>query len=222
MKISWFIFPALLFISSVQAEEKAARQWRFYPSIGVVFNDIDFVRPGGKLSASNKTVNMGLTSTLGDYYLSFQGEWFGKSYLQDGAEFTSVEREDETLTVGKVYDRFNVFLGYTDSETKDDVLGEFHFDTGFFLGGGYDFPVGKSRLGLSIGYANLDGEIFKDTVGLIESGKTRGLSYQVGISGPFRKDMGYKIFTRYRSYEFDSGGFVTDKKILSIGAAIVF
>ena len=223
MKSYWFIVPVLLFMHTVEAEDApVVAQWQFYPSFGVGWNQINFVRPSGKLSANNKTVNIGLTATNRDYFVNYQSELFGKSNFQNGTEFTSVEREDQTLTVGKIFERVNVFVGYTETETKDDFLGEFHFDKGFFLGGGYDFPLGDSRLGISIGYANLDGQIFRDSVGLIESGKTQGLSYRVGISGPFRNDLAYKIFVRYRGYKFNSGGVVTDKKILSIGASIVF
>jgi len=212
----------LLFVHHVSAEESNPNEWLFYPSIGMSFSKISFTRPAGTLNALNKTLNLGVTATDRNYYVNVQAELFGKSNFKNGNEFTSVEREDQTLTIGKIFKRSSMFIGYTDSETKDDFLGEFHFDKGLFLGGGYDFPVGNSRLGLTLAYASLDGKIFKDASGLLESGKTQGLSYGVSLSGPFRKDMGYKLLLRYRSYKFDSGAVVTDKNILSLSGAIIF
>jgi hypothetical protein len=222
MKFMLGIVSILFFVNSIHAEDSSPEQWKYYPSIGLVWNQINFARPKGELNANYKNINIGVTAAREDYYVNFQGEFFGKSNFKNGTEFTSVEREDQTLTIGKVIDRANIFIGYTKAETKDDFLGEFHFDEGVFIGTGYDFVVGESRIGLSLGYANLNGEIFSDGVGLLESGKTQGLSYRIGVSGPFRKDMGYKVFVRYRSYEFRSGGIVTDKKVFSVGAEIVF
>jgi len=223
MKNTWLAIPLLLIMQqATYAEEQQDSGWQFYPNAGIGWHKLKFQRPGGTLKADYPTLNVGLTATHGDYFINYSGEWLGKSNFQNGAEFTSVEREDQTLTVGKVFNRFSVFAGYNDAETKDDFLGEFHFDEGFFFGAGYDFPLRKSVLGLSVAYADLDGEIYEDGVGLIESGKTQGLSYRINLSGPFRKDMGYKIFARFRSYEFSSAGVSTDKDILSIGAAISF
>ena len=222
MKNIWLLATLLIAMNPIYAKENQSSGWQFYPSAGFGWHQLEFDRPDGTLSASYQTLNFGLTATLNDFFVSFNGEWLGKSNFQNEDEFTSVEREDNTLTVGKVFDRISVFGGYTKAETKDDFLGEFHFDEGFFIGAGYNFPMGKSNLGVSLGYANLDGEIFEDEVGVIESGKTKGLSYRINYSGPFRKDMGYKIFARFRSYEFTSDGVTTDKDILSVGASISF
>ena len=222
MKNLWILAPLLLAMNSVHGKENQSSGWQFYPSAGIGWHSLEFKRPGGTLSADYPTLNFGIAATLNDFFVSYDGEWLGKSNFQNDAEFTSVEREDNTFTVGKSFDRISVFAGYTKAETKDDFLGEFHFDEGFFIGAGYNFPFGKSNLGISLAYANLDGEIFEDEEGLIESGKTQGLSYRINYSGPFRKDMGYKIFARFRSYEFESDGVTTDKDILSIGASISF
>lgn len=222
MKYFWFSVPLFLIISCAHADDAQSSQWQFYPSVGLGWHKLEFKRPDGTLSADYKTLNLGLTATHGDYFVSVDGEWFGKSNFQNGVEFTSVEREDQTLTIGKIIDQYSVFVGYTDAETKDDFLGEFHFDRGYFIGAGYDFPFGVNVLGISIAYADLDGKIYEDEVGLIETGDTQGLSYRIGYSGPFRKNMGYKVFARYRSYEFDGGDVVTDKDILSVGASISF
>lgn len=220
-QLLWSILFLFFFNPFAMAEDTPV-EWEFYPSIGLGWHQIEFTRPAGKLDADYLTLNMGLTAARGNYFISFDGEWFGQSNFQNGTDFTSVEREDMTLTAGRLFDQFTVFAGYTDSETKDDFLGEFHFDKGFFVGGGYDIPVGNNTLGLSIAYADLDGEIFEDEVGLIETGTTKGLSYRISYSGPFRSDKGFKIFLRFRSYEFESTTATTDKDILSVGASVSF
>lgn len=219
---SWFTAFMLMFVQLVSAEETNPNEWQYYPSIGMSYSKISFTRPSGTLNVLNKTLNLGLTATDRNYYVNVQAELFGKTNFKNGNEFTSVEREDQTLTMGKIFKRSSMFIGYTDSETKDDSLGEFHFDKGLFFGGGYDFPFGNSRFGLTLAYASLDGKIFKDGSGLLESGKTQGLSYGVSLSGPFRKDMAYKLLLRYRSYKFDSGAVVTDKNILTLSGAVIF
>lgn len=221
MKAFWRSIPFIFMLGVANAAD-GSPPLTFVPSIGIGWNQLTFGRPGGTVNANYKTLNMGLTMAYGRFFASADGEWLGKANFQDGVDFTSVEREDQTLAVGMAFNRWNVFTGYTSAETKDDFLGEFHYDQGLFVGAGYDFPVGHNRLGFSIAYADLDGRIYADGVGLIESGKIRGLSYRVGFSGPFRKNMGYKLFARYRSYDFDSGGVVTDKDILSFGALISF
>lgn len=222
MKAFWLTLPLLVSLGTAHAADSDSPPLLFFPSVGLGWNQLTFVRPGGTVNANYKTLNMGLTMTYGRLFASADGEWLGKANFQSGTDFTSVEREDQTLAVGMAFDRLSVFTGYTSSETKDDFFGEFHYDQGYFIGAGYDFPVGQATLGLSLAYADLDGRIYEDGVGLIESGKTRGLSYRIGYSGPFRKDMGYKLFARYRSYDFNSGGLVTDKDILSLGALITF
>ena len=219
-----YLIAALLLITCgpLQAEETPAPGMQFYPNIGIGWNQLHFRRPGGTVNANYKTVNMGLTATYGNYYASLGGEWFGKSNFKEGVDYTSIEREDQTLTLGTVLGRTNLFAGYTLSETKDDFLSEFHRDQGYFLGAGYDFRLRKSLLTLSIAYADLDGRIDKDGSAVFETGKTQGLSYSVSLSGPFRKDMGYRLFARYRGYDFNSGGVITDKDILSLGAALTF
>jgi hypothetical protein len=222
MKPVGLILSLLLLAPFAQAEEQNSDQWMFYPSIGLGWNQLEFVRPGGVLEADYLTLNLGLSATNGSMYVSLEGELFGKSNFQNGTDFTSVEREDLTLAVGGTFGQFSVFGGYTDAETKDDFLGEFHFDKGLFVGLGYDIPISGSSLGLSIAYADLDGEIYEDEVGLIETGDTTGFSYRISYSGAFRSDMGYKVFLRFRSYEFESATAVTDKDILSLGASIIF
>ena len=222
MKFFWLAAPLRFVLHPAHAEDAQPATWEFYPSVGIGLNQLHFKRPSGSVNATYKTLNMGLTATRGKYFISVDGEWLGKANLQNGVDFTSVEREDQTLTMGMIFGRTSAFAGYTSAETKDDFLSEFHFDEGFFIGAGHDFPIGNSTLGLSIGYANLDGRIYEDGVGLKESGRTQGLSYRIGISGPFRKDMGYKVFVRLRSYDFNSGGVITDKDILSLGASISF
>lgn len=231
MRLLWLI-AALLFVSHPAHAQEAPElpevnqagpgNWQFYPNIGIGWNRLKFDRPGGLLEADYKTLNVGLTVTYKKLFFSLDGELFGKSNFQNDTDFTSLEREDQTLTIGGVIGQFTVFGGYTEAETKDDFLGEFHFDEGPFIGAGYDFPIGQSALGLSLAYADLDGEIFEDEVGLIESGKTRGLSYRIGFSGPLHKNLGYKVFVRYRSYDFESDDSKTDKDILSIAASVIF
>jgi len=207
---------------SARAEDSLAPDMQFYPSIGIGWNQLQFRRPGGTVSANYKTVNMGLTATYGKFYGSVSGEWFGKANFRNGVDFTSVEREDQTLTIGTVIGRTNLFAGYTSAETKDDFLSEFHRDQGYFLGAGYDFRFRKSLLTLSIAYADLDGRIDKDGSATFETGKTQGLSYSLSLSGPFRRDLGYRLFARYRGYDFNSSGVITDKDILSLGATLTF
>ncbi len=223
-KIKYFPLT-LFFLASAHAAETQPAQLDIFPSIGVGYNQLNFKRPGGTVNANYKTLNIGLTVTRGELFVKFSGEWFGKVNLRESpTSYTSIEREDQTVTVGMaVTQRASIFAGYTASETKDDFTGDFHNDQGYFLGAGYSFPLRNSTLGLNIAYADLDGRIDNDGgVGTTEIGKTRGFSYGLSLTGPYRQNMAYNLGIRFRSYDFNSAGVITDKDILSLSAGITF
>jgi len=106
---------------------------------------------------------------------------------------------------------------------KDDRLGLFHQDSGYFGGLAYSLEVEKSNLALSLAYASQDGRILDEGTAQEENGKTRGLSYAVTWSGPFRQTMGYQVGARFRLYKFESTiGEVTEKAIGALFASVIF
>lgn len=218
------------------ASGAAAGDSGFTTSVGLGWNNLEFKLANDEdVTARYATLNLGLTGQFGTFYGNLSGELFGADNQEkfNGAEkeITSVERQDLTLTFGFLPMKgLSVFAGYTVGEMKDDFNGNFHEDKGPFIGAGYSFAIQNSSLGLTLAYANLDGEIRTD--GAVPgsdpiptaSGDTTGISLGVTWSGPYRGDIGYLIGLRLRRYDFDANdaAYNGDKNVTAVTAGLTF
>jgi len=211
--------------AAASTEGEGKDSFNVYPTAGIGLNKLRFERADGSVThATYPTLNLDVTARVGALYAKVGGELFGRDYVRDGAEMKSIERDDYTATLGFIVARrINLFAGYTRGEMKDDFLGLFHEDRGFFGGAAYTFFFGESSLGLSVAYASLDGRILDEASGVEETGDTRGFSYALTWSGPFRRTLAYQLGARVRFYEFEAAsGDVTEKTFGAVFAGISF
>jgi len=219
------IFCQSVFLQSVQAEENIS--FDAFPRAGIGLNDLTYVRPDGTtLDASYTTLNLGLTVNFEKFYIDAGGEFFGVDFLENQGDITGIERQDYTFTAGYgLTQEISAFLGYTVGEMKDDFVGEFHDDRGYFIGAGYSYLHNQTNYAATMAYADLDGKITVDGQPAQNTkGQTSGFSYGVTVSGPFRDTMGYAIGLKIRQYDYEVDGTneVTDKKITSLTLGLVF
>jgi hypothetical protein len=144
----------------------------------------------------------------------------------------SIEREDNTLTVGyNLWRSLNLFVGRKSGRTnvESDVLGTAsstkaagyrYTEKGYFVGASYSFDFGaRGQLGLSLAYAELPTEVVATYYAIpavgteFTSGTTSGTSYGVKWTGPLAPQLDYSIGYKLSKYEFtdkaltaDSGG----------------
>jgi hypothetical protein len=223
--IAFVILCSGLLIFSVQAEESSSIE--VFPRAGVGLNWLNFVRiDGSELDAYFTTLNVGLSVNYDQVYFDVGAELFGVDSNKEGGEVDDVERQDFTATTGyRVNQDTSVFVGYTFGETKDDLKGEFHEDTGPFIGASYSFLRGDTVYTTTLAYAALDGEILVDEEPEKNTkGDTTGFSLGFAISGPFRETMGYLIAlkTRQYTYEVDGTSQDSDKAITSMTLGLIF
>jgi hypothetical protein len=199
-----------------------------FPRAGLGLNRLNYKRPDNtRLKASYATLNIGLTARFHMVYVDVGGELFGLDFLTDSetGEITGIERQDYTGTLGITpYKGSSVFVGYTVGEMKDDFREQFHDDRGYFFGAGYSHNIGNTAVGLTIAYADLDGNVTEDGDPTANTkGQTSGYSYGLSASGPFRQTMAYSISLKVREYEYeDTAKLTTDKKITSLNFNLIF
>ena len=224
-KVGFVLLGLWLLTPSVHAEEGSSIE--VYPRAGVGLNWLNYVRlDGSDLDAYYTTLNVGLSVNYDWVYFDLGAELFGVDSNKEGGEVDDVERQDFTFTTGYwVNQDASVFVGYTFGETKDDSAGEFHEDTGPFIGASYSFVSGETVYTTTLAYAALEGEILvDDDPDANTTGDTTGFSLGFAISGPFRETMGYTIAlkTRQYTYEVDDTNQDSDKAITALNLSLVF
>jgi hypothetical protein len=136
-------------------------------------------------------------------------------------------REDSTFTLGyRLNQSFNVFAGYTKGANEfTDIRADVvlivtdieYTTTGPFAGVAYGKSFGKKgTLGLSIGYAELDGELRftgRPSAGgsTDVDGDVTGLSYGVTWSGPLSESLGYRAGVKATRYKMEDPGDITER-----------
>lgn len=136
-------------------------------------------------------------------------------------------RTDSTFTFGYRLNRsLSLFTGYTKganefTETRFDVtliVTDIEYTTtGPFAGVAYSKTFGDSgTLGLSIGYAKLDGKLkFTVQPGAASSGDVKGdatgISYGLTWSGPLTESLGYRIGVKGIRYEMEDPADITER-----------
>jgi hypothetical protein len=138
---------------------------------------------------------------------------------------TDYSRTDSTFTLGyRLNQSFSLFAGYTEGANKfvtAVVGGGFivtdYTEKGPFAGVAYTKTFGdKGSLGMSIGYAKLDGDLKTDisTVGVFPNkGDTTGLSYGLSWSGPLTGSLSYRVGLKATQYEMKDPIDLTERYI---------
>ena len=153
---------------------------------------------------------------------------------------TDYSRADSTFTLGyRINPSFSLFAGYTHGVSKFNVTGtrlivtdpntnppevelftnvtdiEFK-ETGPFAGAAFNVTFSnQSTLGLSIGYAKLDGELSRRSqpsaaTDFEVNGDTEGFSYGLTLSGPMTGSLGYRLGLKSTRYETDDLNGLTE------------
>ena len=190
---------------------------------------LDFASADDVFNPSFVTINPSIVLGYKSFYAGLS---YDKSISADPATglepasnsgfVTDYSRTDSTFTLGyRLNQSFSVFAGYTNGASKITVttagvalfVTDIEYtETGPFAGVAYGKTFGdKGTLGLSVGYAQLDGEL-KRTVhrnigtNFDVKGDTTGLSYGVTWSGPLTGLLGYRVglkATQYKTKDLD-------------------
>jgi hypothetical protein len=198
---------------------------------------LDFDRADNAFTPSFVTINPNLGLSYGGFYasLSYDRSISAESISGVDAAFglgtsTDYARTDSTFTLGyRINPSFSLFAGYTHGVSTFNVTGsrllfttppevvigvtdvEFK-ETGPFAGAAYNMSFANQHtLGLSVGYAMLDGELSRHSqptgLGDFEvDGDTEGFSYGLTLSGPLTGSLGYRVAfksTRYETQDLD-------------------
>lgn len=175
------------------------------------------------------SVIIGLTTVFDKFYVNLNSE---QSWKDDTAVFNSsllyMDRDDYALTLGyAVSNTTSVFAGYkygktgftnASLEAGSTVASTFSFkEEGPFIGIAYTHSISnKSSVGLSLAYADMDGEVNNHTLDAGEagtgptdgSGKVDGIS--VGIKYANALSDSTQLILGIKSVRYDSKGTAID------------
>lgn len=188
---------------------------------------LDVDRARSSFSPSYVTINPTLGLSYKSFYASASydkslGIGPGDDEVEGGSGPTAstldFSRADTTYTLGyRLNPSFSVFVGHTRgvsqfTDTTFDttliVTRTVYSETGPFAGVAYTKAFGdKGSLGLSVGYAKLDGEfeqLFRPGAGTFTvEGDITGLSYGVTWSGALTGSLGYRIGVKATRYKME-------------------
>lgn len=219
--------------------------------VGISNNSFSTLYSGGDLDASFTSLNLGLTYIRSDalyfdlaYKHTLSGSWEtyrilftidpetgNPVYLGEGMRKDDYDRNDITLTVGKVLDSgVQIFAGYQNSDT--DIAGQWiivdeeGFDvSGFFIGAGKSFKVNEGSLNLNAAYGSMSAELIDgwgdshDSTG--GSGYSIGATYTVYLNDNLSAN--FEIKQQNYDYDFNDQAPLTagDDKMTMIGFNLV-
>lgn len=165
--------------------------------IGVSQNNFDTLWSGGVLEADYTSLNVGLTYISQDQWYLDLGYKTDTSADWNTAELLPVsqdedyERDDITITVGKIINGVQLFVGYQNSKTDmalplitQQIFGwvaeeEFNIK-GYFAGLGRSFSIGEGSLNINGSMGWMDAELV-DASGF-SNDASGGDGYSVGAS----------------------------------------
>mgnify|MGYP001583086644 CR=1 FL=1 len=218
--------------------------------VGVSSNNFTTIYSGGDLDASFKSLNLGLSYIRSDaiyfdlaYKHTLSGSWEAYRnvftldpesgepvFVDEGMRKDDYDRNDITLTVGKVLDTgVQVFAGYQNSAT--DIAGQWivvdeeGFDvSGFFIGVGKSFKVNKGSLNINAAYGSMSAELIDGRGDAHDS--TSGSGYSVGATYTIYLNdslsANFELKQQKYDYDFDDNAPLTagDDKMTMIGINI--
>jgi hypothetical protein len=185
---------------------------------------LDFDGTDGAFSPSFVTINPNLGLSYDSFYASLSYDTSISAESTSGTDpifgagtKTDYSRTDSTFTLGyRLNQWFSLFAGYTYGVSKANVSGAFLVSTvrdiefkevGPFAGAAFSMTFGNiGTLGLSVGYAKLNGELSRvdhpsRSVDFQVEGDTEGFSYGLAWSGPLTGSLGYRVGLKSTRYE---------------------
>lgn len=142
------------------------------------------------------------------------------------ATVTDYSRTDTTFTLGyRLNQSFNIFAGYTDGANRFITIAATailivtdtsYTEKGPFAGVSYSKAFGdKGSLGMSVGYAKLNGDLKTDihpgSGGARYTGDTTGFSYGLTWSGPLTGSLSYRVGLKETRYEMKDPIKITER-----------
>lgn len=195
--------------------------------------DLDTGTTANVLSASYVSINPSVAFGYRSFYSSLSYERSlsadpsaGQNTAGTTATTTDFSRSDSTFTLGyRLNDAFSLFAGYTKGANHFTqttaavvlVVSEIDYtESGPFAGLAYTASFkDKGNLGLSVGYADLDGELRTHTrptnTVTDVTGDTTGLSYALTWSGPLSGSLGYRLGAKYTRYEMEEPSKIVER-----------
>src|SRR5712692_3002426 len=185
----------------------------------------------GVFNPSFVTINPNIVLGYSSFYASLS---YDKSVSADPeigqlagstiATVTDYSRTDSTFTLGyRLNQSFNLFAGHTEGANKFNttvfgggLIAIDYTEKGPFAGVAYTKTFGdKGSLGMSIGYAKLDGDLKVDIPPNVEffraKGDTTGLSYGLTWSGPLTGSLSYRVGVKAIRYEMKDPVDLTER-----------
>ena len=186
---------------------------------------LDTGRGGDVFRPSFVTINPSIVLGYRSFYAGLS---YDKSVSADpeigAAAVTDYSRTDSTFTLGyRLNQSFNLFAGYTEGANKFNttvfgggLIAIDYTEKGPFAGVAYTKTFGdKGSLGMSIGYAKLDGDLkltIYPNVGVFSAkGDTTGLSYGLTWSGPLTGSLSYRVGVKAIRYEMKDPVDLTER-----------
>jgi hypothetical protein len=227
-------FALALVASSLGAANAAESDMTVVGGIDFGFKKLrlDFDGADDTFAPSFVTINPNLGLSYESFYASLS---YDKSITAEsssglgaggGGTKSDYSRADSTLTLGYRLNRFfSLFGGYTYGVSKVNVFGAFVVlgvtdvefkETGPFAGAAFNMAfANKNTLGLSVGYAKLDGELSRITHPASNrdfeaNGDTEGFSYGLTWSGPLTGSLGYRVGLKSTRYETEDLNNLTE------------
>lgn len=230
------LFALLLFTTGLGSAHAADSDVVIVGGMDLGFKqlELDFDTSDSAFSPSFVTVNPNLGFSYGSFYasLSYDKSISAESTSDEdnvlgiSGTKTDYARTDSTFTLGwRITESLSLFAGYLQGVSKINVTGarlvdpgpppifvvgvrdiEFK-ETGPFAGVGYGKNLGNlGTLAVSIGYADLDGELSVDShpagAGDFQvEGDTEGFSYGLTWSGILTGSLGYRVGFKATRYE---------------------
>lgn len=235
MRQTWF---ALLLIATTLGRAHAADN-DFIVVGGMDFGfkelRLDTRTVSDNLESSFLTINPNIALGYESFYASLSYDRsvsadprYSENAAGTGGFITEFSRTDTTFTLGyRVSPSFSLFAGYTEGVNTFTVTGAAlslfvrkieYTESGPFAGIAYSNTFGdKGALGISVGYADLDGELSVRDYGPGSSvdakvkGDTTGLSYTLAWTGSLTGSLGYRVGAKLTEYEMDEPAKINER-----------
>ena len=211
------------FVVLTSFQSYAEEEWGVIGEVGTSNKDVEFSTFDGSTGTravfAFDVLTLDYAGTL--YYQNFYTRLRLSRTIQDDTIFSNggvinATREDLDLTVGYFLGAgFSGFIGYKRAEFEatsavDGSTSEINsitkfVDDGPFIGVSYSLPLQDSSFSFSFAYADMDGEIRRNTAIVSQSttGSTTGASYFASWSKPVSDSTTFIVSLNAVRYDFD-------------------
>lgn len=220
---SLFIGISISFMMLSSFQSSADDAWGVIGEVGTSNKDVEFSTFDGSTGTravfAFDVLTLDYAGTF--YYQNFYTRLKLSRTIQDETIFSNggvvtATRDDLDLTLGYFLGSgFSGFIGYkradfeaisaVDSTTSEINSKTKFIDDGPFIGVSYSLPLQDSSFSFSFAYADMDGEIRRNTAvaGQSTTGSTTGLSYFASWSKPVSESTTFIVSINAVRYDFD-------------------